>query len=163
MSDPVKIAVGPELGALRIGTMRFSDRLDDDWNKVESDSGNFVVDVKPLDDVCASYGHIDVLKTDVEDFELQVLKGVTEVLAHTDRILLECCCDYTSGFGFAPDDLIPLVQRASFHGYWLLAADDENSLMPLGDSQRSGALENWLYVRQSALLGHRFKNFTFVK
>ena len=31
--------------------MRFSDRLDDDWNKVESDSGNLKVDAKPLDDV----------------------------------------------------------------------------------------------------------------
>ena len=98
----------------------------------------------------------------MDGFERQVLKGATEVLAYTDSILLDCFCDYTPAFGFAPDDLIPLMQRASFHGYRLSAAEDENSLMPLADSQRSGALEKWLFVRQSAFLGHRYKIYTFV-
>jgi len=110
----VNIAVGPEPG-----TVRFSDRQDDDWNKVEHDSGTLEVEVKPLDDVCAGYNHIDVLKIDVEGFELQVLKGATEVLERTDCVLLECWSEHTKGFGYTPNDLITLMQRASFHGYWL--------------------------------------------
>lgn len=157
---PVKIAVGPELGPLRIGIIRYSDCLDDGWNKVECDSGNLEVDVKPLDDVCAGYGHNDVLMIDVEGFELQVLKGDIDVFACADCVLLECLSEYTTGFGFASDDLIPLTQCASFHGFRFSAAYDENSLMPLGDLQHTGALGNWVFVRQSALLGHSSKTST---
>jgi len=39
---PVNIAVGHENGALR-----FSDRMDDDWNKVDPESGTLEVEVKP--------------------------------------------------------------------------------------------------------------------
>ena len=149
------IAVGPEPG-----TVRFSDRLDDDWNKVDGNSGSLEVEVKPLDDVCDDYAHIDVLKIDVEGFELQVLKGEIDVFACADCVLLECLSEYTTGFGFASDDLIPLMQCASFHGFRFSAAYDENSLMPLGDLQHTGALGNWVFVRQSALLGHRSKTST---
>ncbi len=148
--SPVNIAVGPELG-----TVRFSDSLDDDWNKVEPDSGTLDVEVKPLDDVCTGFGHIDVLKIDVEGFELQVLEGASQVLARTDCVLLECWSEHTKGFGYRPDDLITLMQRASFHGYLLSEADNEISLMPLAELQRTGALENWVFVRQPAWLNHR--------
>ena len=151
--SPVNIAVGPELG-----TVRFSDRLDDDWNKVECDSGTLEVEVKPMDDVCAGYGHIDVLKIDVEGFELPVLKGATDVLARTDCVLHECWSEHTKGFGYTPNDLIALMHRASFHGYRLSEAEDEISLMPLGRLQRTGALENWVFVRQPAWLSHRCTN-----
>jgi FkbM family methyltransferase len=111
---PLSIAVGPEPG-----TVRFSDRLDDDWNKVDRDTGSLEVEVKPLDDVCDAYAHIDVLKIDVEGFELHVLKGSTNVLARTDCVLLECWSEHTRGFGYTPDDLISFMQRVSFYGYRL--------------------------------------------
>jgi hypothetical protein len=47
------------------------------------------------------------------------------------------------------------MQRASFHGYLLSEADNEISLMPLAELQRTGALENWVFVRQPAWLNHR--------
>jgi len=154
---PLSIAVGPEPG-----TVRFSDRLDDDWNKVDRDSGTLEVEVKPLDDVCDAHAHIDVLKIDVEGFELHVLKGSTNVLARTDCVLLECWSEHTRGFGYTPDDLISFMQRASFHGYRLAETQGEVSLTPLGDVLRTGELENWVFVRQSAWLSHRCKYSTLV-
>ena len=154
---PLCIAVGPEPG-----TVRFSDRLDDDWNKVDGNSGSLEVEVKPLDDVCDDYAHIDVLKIDVEGFELHVLKGATKVLARTDCVLLECWSEHTRGFGYTPDQLIALMDRASFHGFRLSETQGSISLTPLANVHRTGSLENWVFVRHTAWLSKRCNTSVFV-
>jgi len=155
---PLSIAVGPEPG-----TVRFSDRLDDDWNKVDRDSGTMEVEVKPLDDVSDAYAHIDVLKIDVEGFELHVLKGSNNVLSRTACDLLECWSEHTRSFGYTPDDLIALMQRVCFDGYRLSETQPDILLTPLEACHRTAELENWVFVRQSAWPSHRCKNPSFLK
>lgn len=47
------------------------------------------VPVRPLDDLLADHGPIDLLKIDVEGFEREVLAGAPETLARTTRVALE--------------------------------------------------------------------------
>jgi hypothetical protein len=145
--------VGPEPGVVR-----FSDRLDDDWNKVDRDFGSLEVEVRPLDDVCQFYDHIDVLKIDVEGFELHVLKGATNVLARTDCVLLECWSEHTNSFNYIPEDLISFMLNASFHGFRLSETQSELSFTPLADVSHTERLENWVFVRHPSWLYHRCKN-----
>ena len=79
--------------------------------------GALQVSVKPLDNVCRDLAHIDILKIDVEGFELHVPKGATQVLAKSDSILLECWSEHTRGFGDTPNDLIVMMHRYSSCGY----------------------------------------------
>ena len=99
--------------------------------------------------------HIDILKSDVEGFELHVLKGSSQVLARTDCVLLECWSEHTRGFGYTPDDLIAFMNRYSFNGYRLTENHGEISLTPLSEVLRTGSLENWVFVRQAAWLSYR--------
>ena len=94
----------------------------------------------------------------MEGFQLQVLKGATEVLARTDCVLLDCWSEHTKGFGYTPKGFIALMQSASFYGYRLSGAVDEISLMPLGGLQRTGPLENCVFVSYPAWLRRRCTN-----
>jgi len=49
------------------------------------------VNVESLDTLADSFGvqHIDLLKVDVEGFEMEVLRGGTRMLDHTDRLIIE--------------------------------------------------------------------------
>ena len=156
--NAVNLAVGQEQG-----TVRFSDRLDDDWNKVDGDAGTLEVEAKPLDAVCESLAHVHVLKIDVEGFELYVLKGADQVLARTDCVLLECWGEHTRAFGYAPEDLINLMDCASFQGYRLVENQGKISLNPLNGSIPAGLLENWVFVRDSAWLARRLRDFASVE
>ena len=147
---PLRTAVG-----LEPGVIRFTDRLDDDWNKVDNNSGSLEVKIQPLDDVCVSYPRINVLKIDVEGFELHVLKGSSNVLTRTYCVLLECWAEHTRNFGYLPEDLITFMKSACFFGYRLSETKGKISLVPLGDVSRSDNLENWVFVRQSAWLSQR--------
>jgi len=130
--NSLNIAVGPEAG-----TLRFSDRLDDEWNRVDVDSGTLEVEVKPLDMLCDHIPCVDILKIDVEGFELNVLKGAIGVLSRTDCVLLECWSFHTEAFGYTPDDLIRFMHHEFPHGYRLEEDDTGVTLIPLEHLQRT--------------------------
>jgi len=147
---PLNIAVGSEAGILR-----FSDRLDDDWNRVDANFGTLEVEVKPLDALCEDMLHIDILKIDVEGFELNVLQGAIRVLSRTDCVLLECWSAHTEAFGYTPDDLIQFMRREFSYGYRLDEDDATISLTSLAHVQRTETLENWVFVRDPSWIAQR--------
>lgn len=80
----MNIAVGTEPGTLRI-----SDRLDDEWNNVKTGAETLEVYVNTLKNACDDYDHSDVRKIDRESFELHDPRCTTEELAHTAFIFHE--------------------------------------------------------------------------
>ncbi len=67
--------------------------------------------VKPLDDVCDNYGHIAVLKADLDGNALHLLKDVTKLFPPADCNRLECWSVHKGGLGYKPDDLIALIPQ----------------------------------------------------
>jgi FkbM family methyltransferase len=145
--SPVNCAVGRE-----DGTVRFSDRIDDDWNKIDDKNGQIEVQQHKLDDVCAGLDHIDVLKIDVEGYELPVLEGGENMLKRTKCILLECWASHTEVFGYQPKDLVKFLEDRSFTGFALTESADSMFLSPLPTTYDQSGLENFVFVRRAESL-----------
>jgi FkbM family methyltransferase len=106
--DTISAAVGSTVGraTLYIDPHRTSTSLQGDWQpKVES---TVQVEVTTLDRAIAQFGRPDYCKIDVEGFELEVLKGLSQPIPlvsfeyHVERNGIEVmrqCLDYLSGFG----------------------------------------------------------------
>jgi FkbM family methyltransferase len=144
----VNCAVGRE-----DGTVRLSDRLDDDWNKIDTAGGTVEVGLRRLDEVCEALAQINVLKIDVEGYELPVLEGAVAVLERTQCVLLECWEEHTKGFGYCARDLIQFFEQYSFRGFLLVESGDEVFLTLISDRHVQRELENYVFVRDAGVLG----------
>jgi len=140
--EACNLAVGSSAGSLR-----FSDLVDDDWNKVDSHRGTIFVETTQLDQVCSRLPFVDVLKIDVEGYELPVLQGALQTLKRTECILLECWSRHTSAYGYSPVNLLQLLREFSFHGYLLNEFGSYYTLKPLPDVPVANELENWVFVK----------------
>ena len=80
-----------------------------------------VVPVRTLDEIVqeAGWPHIDLLKLDVQGFELEVLKGAELALAMTDMVLMEVAfySQYEGDVLF--DELHRFMQTKQFNLHWL--------------------------------------------
>lgn len=148
--EALNIAVSSEPGSLR-----FSDWKHDEWNKVDNTSGTLEVEARCLEDVCSDLARIDLLKIDVEGFELSVLQGCSGLLYRTECILLECWSQHTTSYGYRPLDIINLLKRFSFHGYLLEERPDSFVLTPLPNSPCATDLENWVFVKNPSWIHER--------
>ena len=69
------------------------------------------VDASTIDNICNIYGHIRLIKLDVEGAELSALMGAKNTLAKTDYVVVECneleseISELLSGEGFAVEKL----------------------------------------------------------
>lgn len=144
---PVNCAVGHAEG-----NVRFSDRPDDDWNRVEGTTGEIEVRQRRLDDVCESLERIDVLKIDVEGYELPVLQGSECVLQRTRCILLECWATHTEVYGYSPKEIIEFMQQRSFQGFVLHEWSDQVTLSRLSQDHEQRGLENYVFVKDPGIL-----------
>lgn len=93
------------------GSIRISDRRDDDQNRV-GDAGAEVA-MSPLD-ALIDLPHITVLKLDVEGYEVGVLKGALATLARTDLVYCELSSSNLERFGGAPRDVEDLLLGQGF-------------------------------------------------
>ena len=144
-------AVGPV-----VGVARFSDLSADDCNKVDA-KGEISVSQQPLDVLCQEIDHIDLLKMDIEGYELPALMGAEQALKRTRCIVLECWHEHTILFGYSVREVIQFMTKRSFHGYLMREQDDQSMVVPLSHDHDSRSLENLIFVRDAAWLHERLR------
>ncbi len=101
-------AVGKERGTLHIADFA----RQDDQNCVTA--SGISVPVLPLDEILRGISRIDLLKIDVEGYELAVLEGAREVLARTDAVLFEIWRTHLMKYGHTVGQILSLLREAGF-------------------------------------------------
>lgn len=67
-----------------------------------------------LDEICCDLKEIDLLKIDVEGYELEVLKGGISTLRKTNKIILEILEDLTNTFNYSPVEIKKFLKENHF-------------------------------------------------
>ncbi|MBU3888498.1 FkbM family methyltransferase [Methylosinus sporium] len=99
----------------RMGRLNLSDSVTDEMNAVQpEDKGGISIEAQTLDDLLYRIEKIDLLKIDVEGYELEVLKGAASVLDRTRMIYFESWIRHSRAFGYTTADLITHLQARSF-------------------------------------------------
>jgi FkbM family methyltransferase len=149
MADVVTLNVA--LGEAR-GTVRITDRRDDDQNRVGE--GDAEVPLRPLDELIGDV-HVNLLKLDVEGYELFVLRGATRTLANTDVVYCELSASNSERFGYRPSDAEQLLLDAGFvlarrrGDHWALVEGGVYETLTAEEQPRTGY--NLVAIKRSAL------------
>jgi len=96
------------------GTVTISDEDADDQNNININKIGHKVKSALLDDFTAELEKIDLLKIDVEGYELFVLQGAVETLKKTECINIEISEEHFSRFGYSCSDVITEIMKAGF-------------------------------------------------
>ena len=96
------------------GEAMFSDQRSDDQNCIlPKSTGGISVRVAPLDSLIAA-GPIDLIKIDVEGFELMVLRGALATLSRTRAIYFEAWDRHFTRYGYCFAELWDLLNSQGF-------------------------------------------------
>jgi FkbM family methyltransferase len=123
------------------GHLNFSNDIADDQNCIVSSDG-IKVEVKKLEDA-VSPRKIDLIKIDVEGYELFVLRGGIKLLKHTDCIMFESSETSFNKYGYAAKDILKLFKENGFTVFRLT----HNKLYKLVEEYDSTETENMLAVK----------------
>jgi len=123
------------------GHLNFSNDIADDQNCIVS-SEDIKVEVKKLEDA-VSPRKIDLIKIDVEGYELFVLRGGIRLLKHTDCVMFESSETSFNKYGYATKDILKFFHENGFAVFRL----DFNKLYKLADEYDSTRTENMLAVK----------------
>ena len=125
------------------GVIYFSNKACDDQNEVVKE-GNLKVNTMTLDEILIkSIKSIDLLKIDVEGFELNVLKGASSILDKTKCIYYESEEKHFKKYGYTTGDLIDMLQSVGFK----LFKFEENKLITIRMPYVSVENENLLAIK----------------
>lgn len=95
-------------------TVAFSDDRRDDMNRVMVDQGGITIALETLDRILADCGHIQLLKVDVEGYEIFVFEGGRQALSHIACIYFEVSATHFERFGYTTANLLNLIVAAGF-------------------------------------------------
>jgi FkbM family methyltransferase len=126
------------------GRLTFGDGRRDDMNRV-GEHGLYV-EAERLDDLVHDR-RIDLLKIDVEGYELPVLKGAPQILKFTRCVYFEAAKAHFQHFGYEIGSVLGLLQDSGFE---LLKAEGENRLVRIGAGHTMGGVENLVAFRDAA-------------
>ncbi|MEA2013004.1 MAG: FkbM family methyltransferase [Verrucomicrobiota bacterium] len=96
------------------GDATISDIDDDDQNHVMRDKNGKLVKLAPLDNFTKKLEIINLLKIDVEGYELFVLQGAEETLKKTKIVNIEISEKHFAKFGYSCSDVINLLASYNF-------------------------------------------------
>jgi FkbM family methyltransferase len=99
------------------GEIEFSDMFEDDQNKIISNGTGIKVPITLLDELKINEANIDLLKIDVEGFEIFVLKGAAELLKHTSCIYFESWESHFNNYNYSTVDVLGLLKSQGFSCY----------------------------------------------
>lgn len=135
--EPLNAAAAEAFG--RVG---FSDDRRDDMNRVGG--AEMEVEARPLDDLVTFRGRIDLLKIDVEGYELPVLRGAAEILALTRCVLIEVAESHFRHFGY---DLRTVLSFLEQSGFQLLRPLSNERAARINRDFSTNKVENLIAVR----------------
>lgn len=125
------------------GVLHFSDLSRDDMNEITA-SGTLAVPVQRLDAVVPAGTLIDLLKIDVEGFELPVLQGAGQLLGTTRCVFCEMCEAHVQRHHYTTAELLGLLEQAGFRNYVLNGRRQLQRVLP---AFQSSALEQVVSLR----------------
>jgi FkbM family methyltransferase len=99
--------------------------LNDDWNpgmhslRKDMNSLNSVkIDISTLDNLLKNYpGEIELLKMDIEGFEVDALMGASETLQRTKKVMIEFTPKFIRACGRDPETLLNIFESYNFLPY----------------------------------------------
>lgn len=128
--------------AAQPGKLSFSDDRRDDMNRVGGTGID--VDAQRLDDLIPYRGPVELLKIDVEGYELQVLNGAPDILARTRIVLFEVAESHFRHFGY---DLGTVLRLLTQQGFTLLRPTEAMKAVRIGADFATERVENLIAAR----------------
>lgn len=92
----------------------FSDYEEDECNRIVDDREGIPTKAGKLDDLLRDIGKIDLLKIDVEGYELFVLKGAMETLKRTGCVNVEISEQHFVKYGYHAKDVFDFIWKSGF-------------------------------------------------
>lgn len=138
------LAIGEGRGVIHVSDSRW-----DDQNRVTNGEG-FEVPIRRLDEIVDA-GTIQLLKIDVEGYELMVLRGADEVLARTECVYFEANDAMFKDYGYETAAVIALLRAGGFR---IFAESTEPALQEVPEGAPSPT-KNLVAVRDAEDLARR--------
>ena len=87
---------------------------------INANETTFTIKAITGDGLLPSLGKVDLLKIDVEGFEIQVLKGCTEILKTIPKIAIEIHLDLLAKYGFTAEEIFKIIPIEKYYGkyFW---------------------------------------------
>lgn len=114
----LQIAAGDQEGVLRMRTNWHHLEVIPDQSAAESQNIK-IVPVRPIDAVCEELSYTpDLIKVDVEGFELQAIQGLSRTLRrHRPPMMLEVHPDLIRSMNYTERDIVDLVESLDYRFY----------------------------------------------
>lgn len=140
------------------GKLNFSDIKSDDQNFITED-GSIKVDIKRLDDLFEG-DKVDLLKIDVEGYELFVLLGALNVLSKTVAVYFESYKTNFERYNYHTSDILNLLKKYNFKIFKFVV---DNKLVEIDCDYVSEKCENLVAIKNVNFFQQRLQNFTIIQ
>ncbi len=126
------------------GKLFFSQNLDS-MNHVTFDPVNSItIPVKNLDSFTENLNVINLIKIDVEGFELNVLKGAEKTLEKTKVVIFESNGAFQKKYGYQTSDILTLLMKKGFKIFKIV---DNNEYLELSSTYNSVDGEDLIAIK----------------